>query len=164
MEKSVKVYIGIGSNMGDRMKNIRKAVGLIGEHIGAVEDISGIYESEPWGFESSENFLNMVLAAGTELSPAGVLGRVLFIESAFGRVRGATRYVPRLIDIDILFYGSEIINAGDLIIPHPLLHKRLFVLVPLCEIAAGLVHPVYGRTVKELLDECPDTGMVVPYH
>lgn len=155
-----KVFIGIGSNLGNRAENLREAKSMIGELIGPVVSESPVYETEPWGFESDNEFLNMVLCAETDLSPSGLLGRILMIESQLGRIRSEARYSSRNIDIDILLYNSEIINETALIIPHPRMHERRFVLVPLNEIASELKHPVLKKSIKALLEECKDSSKV----
>lgn len=155
------VYLGIGTNLGDREENLSKAVELVDEHIGSVEQTSSIYETEPWGFESGDLFLNMVVRVTTKLSPSGLLGRILMIEALMGRVREGKEYKSRIIDIDILIYDKRVIEKRVLIIPHPAMHKRKFVLAPLCEIAKDLVHPVLGKSIQELLKECKDKGKVV---
>ncbi len=155
-----KVYLGLGSNLGDRIELLRKAIRMINEAAGKVVALSSVYETEPLGLESGGDFLNLVLSLETDLSPSGLLGRILMIESKLGRVRCETRYTSRTIDIDILLYNNEIIEKEALSIPHPRLHQRKFVLMPLTELVPGLVHPVSGKTVTELLDSCSDTSKV----
>jgi 2-amino-4-hydroxy-6-hydroxymethyldihydropteridine diphosphokinase len=156
-----KAYLGIGTNLGDRENNLRQAVSYIQQHTGEIVRASSVYETEPWGFKSMDHFLNMVVEIATELSPTGLLGRLLMIESLMGRLRENTKYTSRVIDIDILLYGNQVINKGDLIIPHPRMHERKFVLFPLSEIAPGFVHPVLKKSISRLIPDCTDNGEVV---
>jgi 2-amino-4-hydroxy-6-hydroxymethyldihydropteridine diphosphokinase len=159
-----RTFLGIGSNLGNREENLKNAVSLIEEHIGPVRLRSSVYETEPWGFRSEDDFLNMVVQAETSLSPSGLLGRVLMIESLLGRLREGKEYKSRTIDIDILLYDKRIVRTKVLVIPHPVMHERRFVLIPLCEIAAELIHPVLKKSFKKLLEECPDKGSVRKYN
>jgi 2-amino-4-hydroxy-6-hydroxymethyldihydropteridine diphosphokinase len=138
---------------------LHRAQELINSEIGPVMRCSHRYKSEAWGFESGEPFSNQVLTCDTDLSPREVLEKVQAIESALGRDRAAEEaeklrtgqnYSSRVIDIDILFYDDEIIAEADLVVPHPLLHEREFVMEPLCEVAPDKIHPIFGQTLTEL--------------
>jgi len=155
-----KVFLGLGTNMGKRAENLSKAVQRIETEIGSVVKTSSVYETEPWGFRSEEQFLNMVIKVNTDLSPAELLTRILSIEASLGRKRKAKQYVSRIIDIDILFYDDQMIDEKNLKIPHPLMHERRFVLEPLCELEPDLIHPVLVKTLKELLEICQDNSKV----
>ncbi|MDO9256162.1 MAG: 2-amino-4-hydroxy-6-hydroxymethyldihydropteridine diphosphokinase [Bacteroidales bacterium] len=147
------VYFSLGSNEGDRLNWLVKAAKLIDNLVGKVIQNSSVVESEPWGFKSETTFYNMVLLVDTELTPHQVLTKVLDIEATLGRTRHGNVYTNRIIDVDILFYNKEEINDEKLVIPHPLMQKRKFVLQPLAEIAAELIHPVLHTSVSELLQQ-----------
>jgi 2-amino-4-hydroxy-6-hydroxymethyldihydropteridine diphosphokinase len=146
------VYLGLGSNMGLRSENLDRACSLIESELGIITKRSGIYETEPWGMESDQEFLNMAVEIETSLDPFMLLDRIMRIESDMGRPEHKPGYSDRLIDIDILLYNDQIINNDKLEVPHPHLHERLFVLEALAEIAPDHIHPVFGKTVKVLLD------------
>lgn len=156
------VFLGIGSNLGNREANMNQAVAAIEQSVGKVLRTSSFYETEPWGFESDDAFLNMVIMVETKLSAAELLGEILNIESSLGRIRNNDRYSSRIIDIDILLYDDVITDEPDLKIPHPLMQERKFVLIPLCEIASEKIHPVLKKTFRELLDVCEDRSNVTP--
>jgi 2-amino-4-hydroxy-6-hydroxymethyldihydropteridine diphosphokinase len=151
-----KVFLGIGTNLGDRETNLKNAIEKIAENIGPILKSSSVYETDPWGFTSDNLFFNMVVEVKTRLTPAGVLGAILQIEVLLGRTRSEKKYSSRVIDIDILLYENYVIDEVSLRIPHPLIHERKFVLVPLCEIAPEFIHPVLGKSIRVLLEECTD--------
>ncbi len=153
------VYLILGGNRGNRPEIFSSAIKLLNSEIGPQKAISSLYESESWGFES-ELFLNQVIIIETPLSPFEVLLHTQQIESQLGRVRNTDGYEPRTIDIDLLYYGSQVINSSGLTIPHPRIAKRKFVLVPLAEIAPNLKDPVTGMTVSGMLQKCNDTSKV----
>ena len=155
----VESLIALGSNMGDREGNLRRAFGMIGRQMKLVK-ISSVYETEPMYHEDQSWFLNCVAAVETDSSPRELLERLQTIELEMGRER-SVRYGPRVIDLDILFYGNEIVSEPSLEIPHPRIAERAFVLAPLNEISPKLIHPVLGRTVSELLDDLKTQKKVV---
>jgi 2-amino-4-hydroxy-6-hydroxymethyldihydropteridine diphosphokinase len=156
----IRVFLGLGTNLGDKEKNLEQALDKIAEVIGIIVSRSSVYETEPWGFQSRDQFLNMVIGVDTNLKPSGLLGRLLMIESLLGRLRDGKQYSSRIIDIDILLYGKQKVDTISLKIPHPRMHERKFVLIPICEIAPRTVHPVFGKTMTKLLNECTDAGKI----
>ncbi len=155
-----EVYFGLGSNLGDRQKNLEMAGALLQEHSIDIEQASPVYITGPWGFNSENNFLNQVIKIETATDPDGLLEIVRSTEKKMGRISSVKTYSDRIIDIDILFYGQRIISTRPLIIPHPLLHKRVFVLKPMSDIAPGFNHPVFNKSIAELLAECPDESLI----
>jgi 2-amino-4-hydroxy-6-hydroxymethyldihydropteridine diphosphokinase len=154
---SVTVYLGLGTNLGDRHEYLRLSLGFLAERL-KIEKQSPIYETKPVGDQNQPDFLNMVCRVSTRLNPTTLLFMVKGIEAKLGRVPINT---PRPIDIDILFYGDQVVNTPpQLIIPHPRLHERGFVLFPLADIAPDLVHPVSKKTIQKLLDELADKSGV----
>jgi len=154
-----EIYIGLGSNLGDRLANIRKAVDLMKKGGIEILEESSVYETEPVGFKAQNWFLNSVVKARTKLSPARLWRMLEKIEKSMGRKR-EIKWGPRIIDLDILFYGDRVLNGKELRIPHSELHKRRFVLVPLQEIARDLNHPVFKKTISELLKDLKDDSIV----
>ncbi|MDR0384652.1 MAG: 2-amino-4-hydroxy-6-hydroxymethyldihydropteridine diphosphokinase [Prevotellaceae bacterium] len=146
------VYLLTGSNLGDRKSYLDNAKTGLSASIGALLAESSIYESSPWGFAADGWFLNQVLLYETVLTPYEILHALKLIESANGRVRSGNGYTSRNLDIDILFYDDAVLNHADLTVPHPMLHKRRFTLMPLNEIAPNLVHPVLGLNVGQMLE------------
>jgi len=153
-----EVYISLGSNMGDREKYLRAAAGAVDQVVDVVQT-SSIYQTDPWGNPNQEPFLNAVLKCSSHRDPETLLYMALEIEYELGRRRENT-WEPRTIDVDILFAGNSIINDSDLVLPHPLLHQRKFVLIPMAEIADDFEHPVFNKSITELLNACEDDGAV----
>jgi len=146
-----KIFLGLGSNLGNKKANLDRAITTINRHYDIkVVATSSVIETEPWGMTEQPEFLNMAIEIETELNPKSLLNEIMRIEDDLGRVRDI-KWGPRIIDIDILFYDTLILNVDELNIPHPYLSERDFVLKPLNEIASDFVHPVSGMTVKELL-------------
>ena len=153
------VYLLIGGNMGDRMEYLQLATNAIHQQAGRIISRSAIYETEAWGLTNQDKFLNQALCIETLLSPKELLQTLLQIEQDLGRKR-ETRYGPRIIDIDILFYGQEIIREPHLKIPHPEIQNRRFALQCLDDIAPEFRHPVLHKTIAQLLAECADPLVV----
>jgi len=145
------VYLGLGSNLGNKRKHLRTALSMLAERGGDILSLSGFYETVPVGFQSAHTFLNAAVRMETALSPYELLALTQQIEREMGRkVKSKDcHYADRVIDIDVLLYDDLILETPDLILPHPFLHKRLFVLKPLVEIAPHLVHPVLNETIME---------------
>jgi len=152
----VKIYLLLGGNLGDKSLIFKETTGLLNEWVGEITRQSHIYETEPWGFESSDMFWNQVLELSVSISPLEVLNLTQQIEHQLGRTRESQQYDSRIIDIDILFYGDQIISLDNLTIPHPRIQDRKFALVPLNEIAHNLKHPVLQKSIGQLLLECTD--------
>jgi len=146
------VYIGIGSNLGDREGNCLKAVEELQRMGVRVTRVSSRYETEPWGIKEQPRFINMVVEAGTDLTPGEVLSAVKEIEKGLGRCE-TVKWGPRVVDLDILLYDNVVVDETDLRIPHPHMHERDFVLRPLSEIAPEVMHPLLKKTVREMLSE-----------
>ena len=151
------LYLALGSNLGDRFANLLAAIAALPPSIRVLNQ-SPVYETPPWGLASQPPFLNMTLKGGTQLEPRALLAHLKKLETRLGR-QPAVRWGPRLIDLDILFYDELILDTPGLTIPHPHLHERAFVLVPLADLAPELVHPVFGISVSRLVAGLDTTGV-----
>jgi 2-amino-4-hydroxy-6-hydroxymethyldihydropteridine diphosphokinase len=151
------VYLALGTNLGDRPANLQAAVAALPTAVTMLAE-SPVYETPPWGFADQPAFLNMVLKGETHLAPLALLAFLKKLETRLGRTP-SLRYGPRKIDIDILFYDDLVLDTPELTIPHPNLHERSFVLVPLADLAAELVHPVFGKPIREYLAVVDTTGV-----
>lgn len=153
---SVRAYLALGSNVGDRKQALAQAVKALQETKEIkVTKLSAIYETDPVGYTDQPAFLNMVAAIDTTLAPNELLLQILGIEQQLGRIR-TVRWGPRVIDIDILLYGKEHVEQPDLQVPHPFMSERAFVLIPLKDVWEGGALPVYGKTIDEYLEEAED--------
>ena len=148
-------YLLLGSNMGNSTELLSNAIEQIENKIGPLLLQSNLYATAAWGNTSQPDFLNQVIKVATNLEAAKTLEKILSIEKKMGRIR-TIKNAPRIIDIDILFFNNEIINRSDLIVPHPEIQNRRFVLTPLYEIAPQMIHPVLNKTIEQLLSQCPD--------
>lgn len=155
-----KVFLGIGGNIGNKPENFSTVLRFISEELGEIILRSPVYETPPWGFHCDENFWNQVLMVETSLSPEEMLEKIDQIEGWFGRERKPGEYSSREMDIDILYYDDAVVKTETLVIPHPLIPQRKFVLVPLADIAPGFVHPLLKATSLQLLEKCPDSSMI----
>jgi 2-amino-4-hydroxy-6-hydroxymethyldihydropteridine diphosphokinase len=151
------VYLALGTNLGDRAANLKQAISALTPQL-EVKAKSAVYETPPWGFEDQPKFLNQVIKANTYLDPEPLLKHLKRLEVALGRKESFPNG-PRLIDMDILFYDDLVVDKPALVIPHPRLHERGFVLLPLKEIAPHLVHPVNKKSVREMAEMCNTEGI-----
>lgn len=159
-----QIFLSLGSNLGNREANLSRAERDIERFAGTIIQRSGTYESEPWGFESEHVFLNNVIEISSVYPPEKLLEIIHSIERTIGRKQKTiSGYASRIIDIDILLYNQLIIDQPTLKIPHQYLHKRKFVLIPLAEIVPGQVHPVFKKSIMDLLKSCDDQGKVKKY-
>ena len=150
-----RTYLLIGSNVGNRVNNIETATNLLEQQIGKIIKSSSVYETDAWGNTSQPDFLNQAILIETRLNAHKCMQQIFSIENKMGRVR-IKKNDPRIIDVDILFFNDEIINEQDLIVPHPQIQNRKFVLIPMNELSPGFIHPVLNQTIGNLLSTCAD--------
>ncbi|GAB1450669.1 2-amino-4-hydroxy-6-hydroxymethyldihydropteridine diphosphokinase [Draconibacterium sp.] len=155
-----KVFLGIGGNIGNKADNFTKVYTFIKNELGEIVKSSSVYETPPWGFTADENFWNQVLIIETELSPNELLQKITEIETNFIREREVGKYNSREMDIDILYFDDLFIETENLIIPHPRIQQRKFVLVPLNEIAPDFKHPLLRLTSFQMLENCRDGSVI----
>jgi len=151
-----KVFFSLGSSLGDRRKTLIGAINSIENHIGSVLKTSNVFETEPWGFQDKNMFLNMAVLVQTKLSPEQILQKSQQIEKLYNRKKTGNNYEARTLDIDIVFYDNLVFDNSFLQIPHKFAHKRIFVLLPIAEIAPDFVHPILKQTISRLLKNCDD--------
>ena len=155
----VNLVLHIGSNIGNREENLSRCISLLDIHLGTIIIASEVYSTEAWGIKDQPDFLNQALVVATSMSPEEVHRMTTKVECIIGKEK---EYIwgPRRIDIDIIFYGDQILNLANLVIAHPRMENRRFVLEPLLEIIPDFVHPVSGKTIKEMYNECDDPSYV----
>ena len=154
----ITAYVGLGSNLGDRSRNLQGAIDRLGK-VGIITAVSSIYQTKPWMVDGYQpRYLNQVVAVNTILDALQVVTELLAIESSLGRVR-EEKNASRTLDLDLLLHGDIVLEASGVTVPHPRLHERAFVLVPLAEIAADVVHPILDRTISDLADESDRSGI-----
>ena len=163
VRNEVPAYVSIGSNLGDKAANCRSAIEALSRDDGCrLLARSPLYRTEPVDYAEQDWFVNGVVQVATGLKPESLLELLLHIERQAGRVRGALRYGPRVLDLDLILYGDRVIALPNLVVPHPRMHKRRFVLQPICDINKHLIHPVLGLTMSRLLEDLgPDGQQVV---
>jgi 2-amino-4-hydroxy-6-hydroxymethyldihydropteridine diphosphokinase len=150
-----KVVLSLGGNIGDVKETFIDSIKLLEESVGQVLKVSSLYSTKAWGVENQPDFLNQVLVLKSELEPQEILDKCMDIEVELGRVR-KQKWYERTIDIDILFYNSEIIETPNLVIPHKYIHERNFVLFPIVDVIPSFIHPLLGKSMEELKNECKD--------
>ena len=162
MNKLEKIYLHTGSNLGRKEEHLKQARQQIEKSIGPILAQSGLFETEAWGHTDQPSFVNQALEVMTLLSPEELMNQILDIEMEMGRIRNQ-KWAPRLIDIDVIFFGDKVIKTENLTVPHPFMHKRNFVLVPLLEIAGDFIHPQLKMSVKTLFEHSEDPLNVKAY-
>ena len=159
-----EVFLSLGSNIGNKILSINDALEQINKNIGQVIKVSSFYETEPWGFNPDDWFVNIAVKIETDYNAESLLSKLQEIEKELGRKRKNKQkgYSSRIIDIDILFYGNFILEKDFIQIPHKHLHKRIFVLKPLNDIAPDFIHPIFNKAIKKMLSECEDKTQTKP--
>ena len=152
-------FLLTGGNLGNRLQNLERAATLIEKYCGNIYKASSVYQTAAWGFRDQPDFYNQALELHTLFSPDELMAALLKIENETGRIR-SFKMAPRIIDIDILFFNNGVIHEEHLTVPHPHLHERRFTLIPLCELMPEYIHPVFKKTLKQLLAECKDSKQV----
>jgi len=162
MNREHIVYISVGSNIGDKLDNCRSGIEALtrfGENL--LEKVSGFYRTEPVDFKDQDWFVNAAVKITTRLDPLSLLKELQSIQLSAGRKKNSVRFGPRILDLDIIFFDDRIINTPDLIVPHPRMHKRRFVLQPICDIDPGIIHPMIKKNMQDLLDSLDNNGQGV---
>lgn len=157
------MYVGLGTNKGNRSEQLSRARGHCCHFFGPLLAVSPVYETAAWGVEDQPDFLNQVIALQTDVKPSVAIYTLLAIENLMGRVR-SQKWGPRVIDVDMLYYDDQIINTQDLILPHPRIAQRQFVLTPLASIAPDFVDPQSGKTITEMMRNCSDSQAVTLFN
>jgi 2-amino-4-hydroxy-6-hydroxymethyldihydropteridine diphosphokinase len=151
-----KAYFSLGTNRGNRAANLERAIDLLSEWVGDTIIKSSVYETPPWRMVDKTNFFNQVILLEIEMPPLQLIDTIIIVETMMGRKRIGNKYESRIMDIDILFFNEEIINTEELVVPHPLIRERKFVLEPMVEIAPDFIHPIFKKSILQLLMECDD--------
>ena len=150
-------YLMLGGNKGDKLQNLQQALLLLEKKVGTITKRSDIFVTAAWGNTDQPDFFNQAICMETALSPQDLLNNIISIEESLGRIRSHEKWMERTMDIDILFYNDEIIDTEHLKIPHPFIHQRKFVLIPMEQLSPALIHPIIKKNIKTLLSECADT-------